>query len=126
MGDPLDSLGLNHDSRIDPVTGKGFVAQQAPQKASIEHASLSGPAPSFVHPDERQGMMSTSRSDGTPRAPEAVRQLSPDELLAKANQMLDSQRSQTQGVLSQGAATGPRDDAGGQVPGWLSEYMGRQ
>jgi hypothetical protein len=123
MSDTL-LLGADENQRIDPATGRAYVAQQAPQAPSIEHASLSGPAPSFSHPMDRRGMMNTASSDGTPRQEAAIRPLSSEELLAKANEMLDNQRVQTQGVMSQGASTGARTDAGAPVPSWLTGYMG--
>ncbi len=130
MGDPL-LLGLDPNQRIDPQTGKAFVAQPEQQAPSIQHASLSGPAPSFSgghaaassHPEDRVGLMKTMSSQGQPRPDHQVRPLNPDELMAKAQEMIDNQRTQTQVQMQQGPATGPRDDAGGQVPSWLKDYM---
>lgn len=124
-------LGLDENQRIDPQTGKGFVAQPQQQAPSVQHASLSGPGPSFStppqaergHPDDRVGMMKTNSAQGVPRQAQAVRPLNSDELLAKANEMLDSHRVQSQTILGQGASTGNTNDAGGKMPEWLTDYM---
>ncbi len=83
-----------------------------------------GPGPSMVHPDDRAGMMSTSAAHAQPRPQAAPQQRmqSPDELMAMAHQMLDSQAAQTQG-----SSISPRDASGSQVtdtngqklPDWL-------
>jgi len=122
MGDTL-LLGLDPNQRIDPATGRAFVAQPEQQQPSIDHASLSGPAPSFVHPDERVGLMKTMASSGQPRRPEQVRKLTDEELMQKANELIDNQRVQAQVQMQQGPATGPRDASGGQLPAWLTQYM---
>jgi len=133
MGDPL-LLGLDPNQRIDPSTGKAFVAQPEQQAPSVQHASLSGPAPSFsgghaapaAHPDDRVGMMGTTNAQGQPRQDHQVRPLSNDELMAKANELIDAQRSQTGSQMAQGPAVGQRDESGGKVPEWLTSYMGQE
>ena len=67
--------------------------------------------------------MKTMSSQGQPREPHQVRPLDNDELMAKAQEMIDAQRTQTQVQMQQGPSTGARDDAGGHVPEWLTEYM---
>ncbi len=100
--------------------GRGQLAGATPEPA---HASLSGPAPSYgVHPADRVGMMGTSAAQAHPRP---TRKPTDQELMAKAMQMLDNSHAETQAVLGQGPSTGPRNDAGGQVPAWLRDYMNK-
>ncbi len=97
-----------------------------PQMASLSsHGGVSG-----VHPSDLQGMMGTSAAHAEPK-PQAApvqhaqpqqRLQSPDELMAMAHQMLDSQAAQPQG-----SSISPRDASGSQVtdangqklPDWL-------
>ena len=99
----------------------GLASLEQPQ---LHNASLAGDA--GVHPADRRGMMNTTQADGTPRHPQATRPPTDDELLARANEMLDNQRENSHTLLGQGASTGPRDDAGGATPKWLHDYMGDQ
>jgi hypothetical protein len=114
MSDTL-LLGLDDNQRIDPATGKAFVAQPEMQRASIERPMLEGPGPSFsapsmVHPGDRMGMQGTR--------PAQVRQPTPEDLMEQARRMLDNQSAQTQGNLQRGPAV--KDN----VPSWLRDEMG--
>ncbi len=90
-------------------------------------ASLSGPAPKYSqpmavkrHPDDRSGLAGTRPADKAM----APRQLSPEQMLAQANEMLNTQKAQHEAQLSSGPSVGARDDAGGKLPDWLVAQAG--
>ena len=91
--------------------------------ASFEKPVTGGASTKSTHHDDRKGMGGSSPSAVAPLAQRAVRQPTPEELLAKANDMLDSQSAQHKAQLDNGPATGVRDDAGGKIPDWLVREM---
>lgn len=93
------------------------------EKPSIQHASLSGPAPTYGSPASRQGLAGTSPSPASYRPQPAPHQMSPDDLLRQAKAMLAAQEVSTSHALHEGPSTGSRDDSGGQVPEWLRKEM---
>ncbi len=114
----IKGLKLETDS-----AGKGQLAATE-QPASIQHASLVGSAPQMSHPANRAGLGGTSAAQaGGYAMPQRTRPPTPDELMAQARDMLDSQTAQHQALLGQGASVGVRDDAGGKIPDWLAKEM---
>jgi len=99
--------------------------KKAQEKPSVQHASLSGPAPSYVHPHDRQGMGGTSAAQAMKQAPpvRADRQMTPDELIKHANELIDQNAAQHSASLSNGPSVGQRDANGKPLPSWLTQYM---
>jgi hypothetical protein len=104
--------------------GKAFLASEQPKQAG---ASLAGPAPHPghrggmpVHPDMRPGMGGVA-----PAAKKAAPQhkMSPDELMALANQMEQQMKAQHAAQLAAGPAVKPVDQG---TPPWLQDYMAKQ
>ncbi len=100
---------------------------QAKAKPSVQQASLSGAAPTYSSPVQRQGLAGTSPSHSSYRPqPPPSHKMTPDDLLAQAKAMLEAQELSGSHALHAGPSTGARDDAGGQVPEWLRKEMERQ
>ena len=91
------------------------------EKPSIQNASLSGPSPAYSSPVARSGLAGTSPSPQSFKP--APAKLSPEDLLAQANAMLDRQEVQHSYAMHEGPASGSRDDAGSKVPEWLRKEM---
>ncbi len=75
---------------------------------------------SMVHPQDRQGMAGTVAAHAQP-----TRQPTPDELLAQANAMMESQHNQHAASLAAGPSQSPRDASGRQLPSWLTQEMSK-
>ncbi len=93
-------------------------------KPSLQNASLSGPAPTYSSPVQRQGLAGTSPSPASYRPqPPPTHKMSPDDLLAQAKAMLESQELSNSHAMQAGPSTGARNDSGGKVPEWLRQEM---
>ncbi len=121
MGDRVDYL---YEPEGTELHWDALKAKDVPKP---EHASLSGAAPSYSHHTDRQGLVGTQMSataslpPGTKAEP---KQMSHEELMAKAQAMLAKQQAQNEAQMSHGPAQGPRDDAGGKMPDWLVQAGG--
>lgn len=100
-------------------------------QSSVGPASLSGPV---RNPASRAGLAGTmpasagtyansGQAVGRPQA-QATRAKTPQELLEQAESMLKAQQEQHAASLGAGPSVGVRDDSGGQVPSWLTKFMG--
>lgn len=84
-----------------------------------------------THPDERMGMQRTMPAEKAHMAPRdpigkpPVRQITPDELMAQAQEMLAAHKVQSEAQLGAGPSVGDRDDAGSLLPDWLKGAAGR-
>ncbi len=75
MGDRVDYLYEPEGTELH------WDALKAAPKPSVQQASLSGPAPQYSHPADRQGMMGSSAAHAgsyAQPAPRATRQPTPD------------------------------------------------
>lgn len=112
--------------QVDAGTGKAQYAGPPPEKPA--HASLSDPTPQYAtHSSERQGMMGTRMSEtrplppgskGTPMQPHD-KVMTHDQLMAKAQKMLDDQNAQKEAQMANPALS-QRDEAGTMLPAWLT------
>jgi hypothetical protein len=120
--------------QMDPSTGRAFLASERESEGVRQKGRLPttlvelrqgldnrARQASMVHPQDRQGMMGTSASQGQRPAP--TRPPNPEDLLQQANAMLAQQHDQNAAQLAAGPATGNRDDAGGKLPDWLTQEM---
>lgn len=111
--------------QMDAGTGK---AQYAGDTGSeIASASLAGPTPKYAtHSSERTGMMGTQMAStkvlppGTKAEPlhPHDKPMSHEQLMAKAQKMLQEQQEQGEAQLANPALS-ERDAAGGMLPAWL-------
>jgi hypothetical protein len=96
--------------------------KEKPQPA-VQQASLSGPAPTYAHHTERQGLAGTQMAataklpPGTKAQPQD-KPMTHDQLMAKAKAMLDAQAAQSEAQM-QNQALAQRDGAGAMLPAWL-------
>lgn len=142
MGDFNKAFGVTAEERLAMAAGKDVQARDnganylsepggtelhwdGLKRPSAQHAMLSDGG-SGVHPADRMGMQGTAAAHAAsyqappPRAP---RDVTPEDLMNQARQMLDNQGQATQGQMRAGPSTGVRDDAGGRVPDWLRAEM---
>jgi hypothetical protein len=104
--------------------GKAFFKHEA--ITAKPHASLSGPS---AHPGSRGGKpvhpdMVPGMGGVAPAAKHAApRRLSPEEMMALANQMQENMKAQHAAQLSMGPAVKPVEQG---VPPWLQDYMAKQ
>lgn len=104
----------------------GLKKDQQPQRTSVPAASLSGRG---MMGSQEQPMATHAMGPSTPemkqvRQPQAPQTRPPtdDELMSKALSMMEDQGAQHRAQLANPALS-PRNDAGGQMPSWLTEYM---
>ncbi len=108
-------MGLDDDARID-ANGYGFKA--APEMGLLEANHKPMSEGQMAHPSDRQGMLGSQPQ----KAPAAHKAMSPEELMAYANQMLGAQTEQHRALMGQPEVS-PRADNGSQVPEWLRNEM---
>jgi hypothetical protein len=108
----------------------GLKEKSVPQ---AQDASLSGPTPQYHH-SERTGLAGTQMAAAA-KAPPELKPMPPqphdkpmthEQLMAKAQAMLDDQRAQHEALLAAGPSLSERDDSGRQLPAWLTAEMRRQ
>ena len=73
-----------------------------------------------VHHEDRKGLAGTKMAAAKAFRPKPQNvPMTHDQLMAKAQQMMEQQRAQGE-MLKGGASTGQRDDAGARMPDWLT------
>lgn len=98
----------DNDTSGEAELTKASSAEDAPGEASF-----SSPAPKY----------SKAQKPVSARPVAPVRQLTPDELLAKAHEMLQMHKAQADSQLDQGPSVGGDVDANGKrLPDWLHQY----
>lgn len=103
--------------------GKGYIATPSPSTGAAG-ASLDGPTPQYAHHTQRQGLGGT-QMEATKALPKKPRQMTHDEMMAKAQSMIDGYRAKRAQAEVQGpAVVVDRDDKGMALPAWLTRYGG--
>ncbi len=124
MGNEVDYL---YEPQGSELHWEGL--KKAPEHGSVQQASFSGSGSvghTGVHPADRSGMQGTMAAHSSeysappPPVQHQERQLTPEELMVQARQMLDTQAAGTQAQINNGASTGDRDANGGRLPEWLT------
>lgn len=128
MGKPDEDWGVmdmdepNLHQETGP-TGRGYV----PEESGSPGASLDGPVPQYataMHHTDRQGLGGT-KMGATKALPPKPKQMTHDEMMAKAQAMIDKYRAKQQQMEVQGpAVVVDHDDKGMALPAWLTRYGG--